>query len=244
LDAELDVGAAGEAVGGVGPLVHCMVELVVETVLLPLDGTPELELLWVAPGVGELVGEDGGLWAGDDGGLCAGEDTGVCAGETVGLDCGLPETAGDTLTLGISGLGADGQEMAGEGLIGLPLPVAAGPEPPPFPGPGCPLPDVLPPPVPPPDDDPGEDEPIFPIACRTPGTAKAVPANRSTPAAASTGLSQTVPSRRRTGRVPASVAASARRPVVRAVAANAVRAAPSGTATAARHRGSFRRAVA
>ncbi len=42
---------------------------------------------------------------------------------------------------------------------------------------------------------PDEDEPMFTMACRTPGTAMAVPANKQTAARAMTGRSQAVPNR-------------------------------------------------
>ena len=55
---------------------------------------------------------------------------------------------------------------------------------------------LLAPPVPVTDLPPlDEEEPMFTIACRTPGTAMAVPANRKTAATASTGLSHAVPNR-------------------------------------------------
>jgi hypothetical protein len=202
LDAELDVGAPGAVVGGVGPLVHWVVALVVETVFLTLGVLPEFRLLCDGPGVaGPVVaGLDAGVV-----GLCAGEETGLCAGEDAGLDCGLlGGTVCGMLALGVSGLGADVHKMVGDGLVRFagPVPAAA-----PDPGPdplllllpllllGCPLTEG---PPAPPGADPGGDpevEPIVTIACRTPGTARAVPLNMRTAATASTGLSHTVPSR-------------------------------------------------
>jgi hypothetical protein len=132
------------------------------------------------------------------------------------------------------GISTDGQGMVGDGL-GLALEVAlAEAAPPPWPLPGCglPFPVVVPPPVPPPDDGPG-DEPMFAIACRTPGTAAAVPPNSTMAPTTSAGLSQAVPSRCRAVRVLASVAARARRPFAAATAANAASAAANATSAGA-----------
>ncbi len=65
----------------------------------------------------------------------------------------------------------------------VPVPVPA-PEPPPLPLPPWPLTDVV---------LPLPDEPMVVIACRTPGTAAAVPAKMHTAARATTGRSQTMP---------------------------------------------------
>jgi hypothetical protein len=68
---------------------------------------------------------------------------------------------------------------------------------------------------------PDVDDAMFTIACRTPGTASAVPAKKTTPARASTGLSQTVPARCLAVRAPPAIAAAARRPAAAAAAATA-----------------------
>ena len=85
----------------------------------------------------------------------------------------------------------------GDGLVAATLPFPLDPVPLPWPPGICwPVPLLLAPPVPvagvPP---PDEEEPMFTIACRNPGTAMAVPANRKTAATASTGLSHAVPNR-------------------------------------------------
>jgi hypothetical protein len=65
---------------------------------------------------------------------------------------------------------------------------------------------------------PDADEAMFTIACRTPGTASAVPANKTTAARASTGLSRAVPARCLAVRARFAVAAAARRPAAAAAA--------------------------
>lgn len=156
-------------------------------------------------------------------GVTVGPDVvGVAAGVCVGL------TAGTGASLLLDGISADAQEMVGDGValaLALALALAeAAPPPWPFPGCGCPLPDVVPPPpVPDPDDGP-EDEPMFAIACRRPGTAAAVPPNSTMAATMSAGRSQAVPSWCRAVRVLASVVAQARRPFAAATAADAARA--------------------
>jgi hypothetical protein len=161
---------------------------------------------------------------------------GVVAGDCAGLP------AGGGVRLGFGGISAEAQVILRDGL-GLALALAlalAEAAPPPWPLPGCcglPLPDVVPPPPwPDPDDGPG-DEPMFAIACRTPGTAAAVPPNNTMAPTTSAGFSQTVPSRCRVVRVLASVAVRARRPVAAATAANAI----SAGATAIQSRGPSRR---
>jgi hypothetical protein len=170
-----------------------------------------------------VVGAAVGVWAV---GVAVG--AGV-VGAAAGLCAGLRAGAGVRLPFG--GISAEAQVMLGDGL-GLALALAlAEAAPPPWPLPGCcglPLPDVVPPPGPDPDDGPG-DEPMFTIACRTPGTAAAVPPNSTMAPTTSAGFSQTVPSRCRVARVLASVAVRARRPVAAATAANAT----SAGATAA-----------
>jgi hypothetical protein len=158
---------------------------------------------------------------------------GVVAGDCAGLP------AEGEVRLGFGGISAEAQVMLGDGL-GLALALAlAEAAPPPWPLPGCcglPLPDVVPPPEPDPDDGPG-DEPMFAIACRTPGTAAAVPPKNTMAPTTSAGFSQTVPSRCRVVRVLASVAVRARRPVAAATAANAT----SAGATAIQSRDPSRR---
>jgi len=88
------------------------------------------------------------------------------------------------------------QVVLADGFVTVTFPFPFGPVTPEPPGIFWPLPLLLPPPVPPagvvfPD----EDEPMFTMACRTPGTAMAVPANRQTAARAITGRSQAVPNR-------------------------------------------------
>jgi hypothetical protein len=88
------------------------------------------------------------------------------------------------------------QVVLPDGFVTVTFPSPFGPVTPEPPGIFWPLPLLLAPPVPPagvvfPD----EDEPMFTMACRTPGTAMAVPANRQTAARAITGRSQAVPNR-------------------------------------------------
>jgi hypothetical protein len=68
---------------------------------------------------------------------------------------------------------------------------------------------------------PDTDDPKFTSACRTPGTASAVPAKKTTAARASTGLSRAVPARCLAVRARFAVAAAARRLAAAAAAATA-----------------------
>jgi hypothetical protein len=228
--APLELAAAGEAVGGVGPLVHDDVVLV-EAVVRVLDGLPDFTPLWLGSGVvAEPVGVSVGV--GVTVGLCAGVDVGLCVGATVGPDVGVKPGSGAVAFP--PGIRIDGQLVVGDGL-GLALELAlAEAAPPPWPLPGCgfPVPDWVPPPEPDPDDGPG-DEPMFAIACRTPGTAAAVPPNSTIAPTTSAGLSQAVPSRCRAVRVLASAAVRARRPFAAATAANATSAAANAASAGA-----------
>ncbi len=95
------------------------------------------------------------------------------------------------------GLLADVEHVGlGDGLVVATLPF----EPVPLPWPPgtrwpVPVPLLLAPPALVAEVPPDEEEPMLTIACRTPGTAMAVPANRKTAARASTGLSHAVPNR-------------------------------------------------
>jgi hypothetical protein len=105
------------------------------------------------------------------------------------------EWLGVTAALG-GAFRAGEQVVLADGFVTVTFPFPFGPVTPEPPGIFWPLPLLLPPPVPPvgvvfPD----EDEPMFTMACRTPGTAMAVPANRHTAARAITGRSQAVPNR-------------------------------------------------
>jgi hypothetical protein len=183
-----EVGAAGDADGRTGPFGQFAGELRIAAVFCALAGG------WLTPvcgGLGVVVVLDG---AGADGatvvGLCDGAGpVGVCDGAVAGACDGV--TTG-TLDLGSSG---GGQVMLGDGLAELVGLIPVVPEPLLCPPTGCPLPEVVPPPgVPDPDDGP-DGEPMLLIAWRRPGTAAAVPPNRSTAATAMAGRSHTVPSR-------------------------------------------------
>ena len=232
--APLELAAAGDAVGGVGPLMHGGGELVVDDVVWALAGLPEFTPLLTGPGVVAELDADGAGVVGVAVGLgVVGLAAGLCVlGVPAGVCAGLTAGAGARLVLG--GISAEAQEMVGDGValalalalaLARALALAEAPPPPwPFPDCGCPLPDVVPPPPWPDPDDGPEDEPMFAIACRRPGTAAAVPPNSTMAATTSAGRSQTVPSWCRAVRVLASVVTQARRPFAAATAANAARA--------------------
>jgi hypothetical protein len=168
------------------------------------------------PGVGATLPAGVGVW----------EDIAVGTEVTGGDDCGVLTWLGNVLAAVISGLTGT-HEALGDVRAPLPgtLPFGVAVPPGPVPPVGCPLP-VLPglsvPLGPaagavPPD----TDDAMFTIACRTPGTASAVPAKKTTAARASTGLSQIVPARCPAARAPFTVAAAARRPAAAAAAATA-----------------------
>jgi hypothetical protein len=225
LGAPADVGP-GEA-GGVGPL-HFVALFPVPGLLVA--GGSALEVASPAGlGVaGPLASGVGAVFpAGAGAGAGAGEAAEVGTDVTSGDDCGVLSWLGEVLGAGISGL--DGpHEAPGDGCFPLPgtLPLVVAVPPWPLPSAGCPLP-VLPAlPVPlAPDAGAvplGPGEAMFTIACRTPGTASAVPAKKTTAARASTGLSQIVPARcPAAARAPFAIAAAARRPAAAAAAATA-----------------------
>lgn len=133
----------------------------------------------VAALVGASVGDTTGA------GVVGAADVVVCPAEWLGV----------TAALG-GAFRAGEQVVLADGFVTVTFPFPFGPVTPEPPGIFWPLPLLLPPPVPPvgvvfPD----EDEPMFTMACRTPGTAMAVPANRQTAARAITGRSQAVPNR-------------------------------------------------
>lgn len=133
----------------------------------------------VAALVGASVGDTTGA------GVVGAADVVVCPAEWLGV----------TAALG-GAFRAGEQVVLADGFVTVTFPFPFGPVTPEPPGIFWPLPLLLPPPVPPagvvfPD----EDEPMFTMACRTPGTAMAVPANRHTAARAITGRSQAVPNR-------------------------------------------------
>ena len=117
----------------------------------------------------------------------------------LGVTLGLTVAEPDLVLLAL----ADGTALAGVVQLAVGLGLAVVVVPPPWPGAlpppliRWPVPAPEPPPLPPlPFTDvvlPVPDEPMFVIACRTPGTAAAVPANRHTAARATTGRSQTRP---------------------------------------------------
>jgi hypothetical protein len=146
-------------------------------------GLPDpLELVGVAVGVGVVVGV-------------------VLAEPVLGVTLGLTVAEPDLVLLAL----ADGTVLAGFEQVDVGLGLAVVLVPPPWPGAlpppliGWPVPAPDPPPLPPlPFTDvvlPVPDEPMFVIACRTPGTAAAVPAKMHTAARATTGRSQTMPGR-------------------------------------------------
>ena len=178
--------------GGVGPWHGLAALRCVPTLALFLTGA-----LVPGTGVSDAVGPDGvtegvAVTVGVAGGV-------LVAGDTAGFTVALP----DFVPLGLT----DGTALAGGVQValefGLALTVA------PLPWPGAPLPPPLPPPLirwpvpaplPPPDPFTGVvlpvlDEPMFVIACRTPGTAAALPAKMHTAARATTGRSQTMAGR-------------------------------------------------
>jgi len=199
LVAEAEAGwAAAVDDGGVGP-VHVL-DLTEKA--LSVAGLPALELeldpdaggVPVGDGPAELVGPGVvgvvvGVWLG----------AGVGAVEAVGVSEGTGSTSaagGVVLAFGTL-LAAGEHEGLADGLAAATFPF-------PF-EPGAvlwprvirwPVPLLSAPPVPVPGVLlPGEDEAMLTIACRRPGTAIAVPANRKTAATASTGRSQAVPNR-------------------------------------------------
>ncbi len=129
-------------------------------------------------------------------GASVGDTTGAgVVGAVAGVGCPV-DWLGAVAALG-GAVTAGEQVVLADGFVTVTFPFPVGPVPPPEP-PGFfwPLPLLLPPPVPP----AGvvfrdEDEPMFTMACRTPGTAMAVPANRQTAARAIRGRSQAVPNR-------------------------------------------------
>ena len=132
-------------------------------------------------------------------GAVVGVSGGVVAGScTVGVTAGvgwLP-AAWLGVTAAFGGVLAGVEHVGrGAGLVAATLPFEPVPLPWP-PGICWPVPLLLAPPAPVADVPwPDEEEPMFTIACRNPGTARAVPANRKTAARASTGLSHAVPNR-------------------------------------------------
>ncbi len=175
--------------GGVGPwhglaALRCVLSLALFLTGALVPGT----------GVSDAVGPDGvAVTVGVAGGV-------LVAGDTVGFTVALR----DLVPLGLT----DGTALAGVVQVawgfGLALTVV------PLPWPGAPFPLPFPPPLlirwpvpaplPPPDPFTGVvlpvlDEPMVVIACRTPGTAAALPAKMHTAARATTGRSQTMPGR-------------------------------------------------
>ena len=128
-------------------------------------------------------------------GVNVGDTTGAgVVGAVAGVGCPA-DWLGTVAALG-GAVTAGEQVVPADGFVTVTFPFPFGPVTPEPPGIFWPLPLLLPPPVPPvgvvfPD----EDEPMFTMACRTPGTAMAVPANRHTAARAITGRSQAVPNR-------------------------------------------------
>ena len=130
-------------------------------------------------------------------GASVGDTTGAgVVGAAAGVGCPA-ESVGAVAALGGAFTAGEQVVLAGGFVtVTFPFPLPLGPVTPEPPGIFWPLPLLLAPPVPPagvvlPD----EDEPMFTMACRTPGTAMAVPANRQTAARAITGRSQAVPNR-------------------------------------------------
>jgi len=128
-------------------------------------------------------------------GASVGDTTGAgVVGAAAGVGCPA-DWLGAVAALG-GAFTAGEQVVLADGFVTVTFPFPFGlvtPEPP---GIFWPLPLLLAPPVPSagvvfPD----EDEPMFTMACRTSGTAKAVPANRQTAARAITGRNQAVPNR-------------------------------------------------
>jgi hypothetical protein len=205
--------------GGVGPwhglaALRCVLSLALFLTGALVPGTGVSDAVGpdgVAVGVAVTVGVAGGV---------------LVAGDTAGFTVALP----DLVPLGLT----DGTALAGVVQVALgfglaltvvPLPWPGAPLPPPFPPPEIRWP--MPAPLPPPDPFTGVvlpvlDEPMVVIACRTPGTAAAVPAKMHTAARATTGRSQTTdgrdpcrsppdrPEANRSSRITASAASAAR----------------------------------
>ncbi|HEY4701780.1 MAG TPA: hypothetical protein VIH64_07820 [Streptosporangiaceae bacterium] len=176
--------------GGVGPwhglaALRCVLSLALFLTGALVPGT----------GVSDAVGPDGvGAGVAESVGVAAGV---LVAGDTAGFTVALPDLVPDGLTDGITLAGgvqvALGFELA-DTLAPLPWPGAPLPPPPPL------IRWPVPAPLPPPDPFTGVvlpvlDEPMFVIACRTPGTAAAVPAKMHTAARATTGRSHTMAGR-------------------------------------------------
>jgi len=203
--------------GGVGPwhglaALRCVLSL---TLFLTGELVP-------GTGVSDAVGPDGvGAGVAESVGVVAGV---LVAGDTAGFTVALPDLVPDGLT--------DGTTLAGGVQVALGFELADTLAPLPWPGAPLPPPPPLirwpvPAPLPPPDPFTGVvlpvlDEPMFVIACRTPGTAAAVPAKMHTAARATTGRSHTMagrdpcrsspdrPEANRSSRSPASAASAAR----------------------------------
>lgn len=229
-DAPEDVGEAGDDVddgGGVGSRHGFDAAREKLLVVAPPFGWCRHEP--DVPEVSEGVGVGGGGDVAGVVGVVVPVGTGV-VGETVGGSvAGLLGWACVGLALVSGGL-AGVHDDVGEGLAVLVFPLAPPPLPLPLPD-NCPLPFVPPVPLPPlPDVGPlFEDDPMLLIACRTPGTAMAVPVKRNTAARAMTGLNQAGPTRWRAERAPDLVAARACRLTVEVPAA-AVAARPAASA--------------
>jgi hypothetical protein len=187
LDAEADA-----ACGGVGDAEVQGGVVTVKTLWVAVLPAPELAAGGVLVGVGTAESVGLGVGAVVVGGTALG--VGVAAGGVVGATEGIT-SGGDLLTF-------DGFLAAGEHVgvvVGLaaafPIPPAPGAEPCPF-WMCWPLPLLSAPPVPVLDVVlPDVDEVMLETTWRNPGTARAVPANRQTAAAATTTRSPAVPSR-------------------------------------------------
>ena len=128
---------------------------------------------------------------------------GASVGDTTGA--GVVDAAAEVgpsaervgVVVALGGVVTAGEQVGlADGLVTATFPFPVGPVTPEPPGIFWPLPLLFAPPVPPAGVAfPGEDEPMFTMACRTPGTAMAVPANRQTAASAIRGRSQAVPNR-------------------------------------------------
>jgi hypothetical protein len=178
--------------GGVGPWHGLAALRWVLSLALFLTGA-----LVPGTGVSDAVGPEGvGAGVAESDGVPAGV---LVAGDTAGLTVALP----DLVLLGLT----DGTALAGVVQVALGFGLALRLAPLPWPGallpPLFPLPLIrwpVPAPLPPPDPFTGVvlpvlDEPMFVIACRTPGTAAALPAKTHTAARATTGRSQTMAGR-------------------------------------------------
>jgi hypothetical protein len=203
--------------GGVGPWHGPAALKCVLSLALFLTGA-------LVPGTGasDAVGPDGvGAGVAESVGVAAEV---LVAGDTAGFTVALPDLVPDGLT--------DGTTLAGGVQVALGFGLADTLAPLPWPGAPLPPPPPLicwpvPAPLPPPDPFTGVvlpvlDEPMFVIACRTPGTAAADPAKMHTAARATTGRSHTMagrdpcrsspdrPEANRSSRSPASAASAAR----------------------------------